>query len=276
MEKANFIDKNQIKISIGIIVYNEEEYIEYCLKNIYDFSDEIIIAEGAVDLFVKANNLKHNSSSDKTVEIIKNFLDPQKKIKFIHKEKWENKGEMRKATYDIMTGTHYLLIDADEFYLKAELDLLKETVIKNLNIIWFAFPHLHFWKDFKTITVGNQWNTIHPRLCKRLPQFGYRDDHLYGHTTVYDFARKIFVIPHMKGYPTLDVPITIFHCGYVKKANNVLMKEKFYEKRRGTEDFTWHTWKSGQPTKNKGQAKSYNGLYPEILLNHPYMLSSPC
>ena len=259
---------NPIKVSVSMIVCNEEEYIGYALKSIYDFAYEIIIVEGAVRLYMHAAK-SDGSSVDRTMDIIKNFPDPDGKI-MILKGKWENKAEMKLAAWKRMTGDYYMIVDADEMYKKEDLKKLQESVLNApKGTIWFAFSHIHFWQDFRTITIGNQWDTIHPRFCRKLNHFTYRIDHKYGHTTLFDKKINQFVIP-FKQYPTVKVDILCYHYGYVRCMNNVIAKEKFYEKRRGEEDFTWQYWRSGEPTKFNGKAVEFKKEHPEIMRGHPY------
>jgi len=47
------------KISVAIATFNEEKNINECLESVKDLADEIVIVDG--------------SSTDKTVEIVKNY-----------------------------------------------------------------------------------------------------------------------------------------------------------------------------------------------------------
>ena len=71
-----------MKISFGIIVVNGEPFIKYNLENLYPHAHEILIVEGAVEKFKHAST-PDGHSLDNTVKIIKEFPDPENKIKLI-------------------------------------------------------------------------------------------------------------------------------------------------------------------------------------------------
>lgn len=257
-----------VDTSVSMILCNEEEYVLAALESIYHFAYEIIIVEGSVKLYSHAANAD-GSSKDSTLQLIQNFPDPENKI-FIMQGLWDNKAEMKQAAWNQMSGNYYMIVDGDEIYLKDDLRLLEETVKENPQTTWFAYPHKHFWQNFRTITTGGVWDTIHPRYCKRSPHYKYNVDHPHGHTTLFDKKRGRFIIPIKGKADTLPVDIECYHYGYVKAPTNILAKEKFYEKRRGVEDYTYHNWTPGTPTKNGGKALPYKGVHPEVMLEHPY------
>lgn len=262
-----------IKLSVGIICLNEEEYIEICLKSIYQHAHEIIIAEGACQLYLDKNPdyvNKNGSSTDRTVEIIRNFPDPDNKILLVQ-GLWKNKGEQRHQTYSRMTGTHYLLVDADEIYKSEDLDIMFEYIDKNPQCCLFSIPFIHFWKEPKWQVIGEgsdpgYWNMRHPRLFKRDSRYYYDVVHDHGHTTLKDENGK-WMFPFQAPYKgnCVEIPINIYHYGYMKSEKNIMAKEKFYEARRGTEDFIWHDWKPGMPAKHSGKVIEFKGEHPEII-----------
>jgi len=160
------------KVTIGIIVLNEEEYIHACLKNIYnwDCCHEIIVVEGSTDLWREANPDTVNpdgSSKDKTVEIIKNFPDPQHKITLIQ-GRWKDKKEAREQYLNRATGDFLFLKDADEFYTYNDLEKLKNLLIAHGDEIeQLSIPHIIFWRDFdKKLTGGKFTNLVMERFWK--------------------------------------------------------------------------------------------------------------
>lgn len=86
-----------MKISLCMIVKNEEKYIEMCLKNALKVVDEIIIVD--------------TGSTDNTLNIIKKFED---KVN-LYQYKWENDfAKARNISLEKATGDWILVLDADE------------------------------------------------------------------------------------------------------------------------------------------------------------------
>ena len=83
------------KLSLCMIVKDEEQFIEQCLKSVINVVDEIIIVD--------------TGSTDKTIEIAKKYTD-----KIFH-HKWNNDfAEARNESLKHATGNWILILDADE------------------------------------------------------------------------------------------------------------------------------------------------------------------
>lgn len=108
------------KIDFGMIVFNAQPFLELNLKNIYSFANRIIIIEGPVNIYQK---MGYSTSDDGTIEIIKNFPDPEKKI-FFESGFWKEKDEMVRAQEKYFNGDWIFAIDADEFYHHEDLNKL--------------------------------------------------------------------------------------------------------------------------------------------------------
>ena len=111
-----------MKISYVMIVLNGMPFIEASLKSIYDSAYEIIIVEGAVKQCMFAANAD-GSSKDGTVEFIKAFPDPGKKVKLIQGI-WPEKCEMQNKAVKIATGDYIWLVDSDEVYKKKDIEVI--------------------------------------------------------------------------------------------------------------------------------------------------------
>lgn len=100
-----------IRLSIALAVYNEENFLESCLKSVQEIADEINIVDGG--------------SSDKTVEIAKRFkaniqITDNPKIFHINKQK----------ALEMCKGDWILQLDADEVVTKE----LSEEVVKVISM----------------------------------------------------------------------------------------------------------------------------------------------
>lgn len=99
-----------MKISLCMIVKNEEKYIKMCLENAMKLADEAIIVD--------------TGSTDKTKEIIKEFDENIKIIDY----KWEDDfSKARNISLEAATGDWILIIDADEKLL-CDVEKVRKTL----------------------------------------------------------------------------------------------------------------------------------------------------
>lgn len=215
------------KATIGIIALNEEEYIHACLKSIYnwDCCHEIIIVEGSTDMWREANpdSVKPDGSSkDRTVEIIKNFPDPQHKIKLIQGV-WKDKKEAREQYLNRATGDFLFQIDCDEFYTYNDLEKLKNLLLsKGSTIEQLSIPHIIFWHDFdKKLTGGRYTRVVMERFWKLIID-GKRIKHK-SHTEMVTANGRVLNIT--------DSGISCYHYGNIKSEDFYRNKLNFMKLR---------------------------------------------
>lgn len=117
-----------MRVNAAMIVLNGDHVLEQSLRSIYDFVDEIVVAEGPVKYW---QTMGVERSTDSTLEILANFHDPDKKLRYAS-GKYSEKDEQFQRALDLMrTQPDYLLqVDADEVWTSSSLDglnnLLKE------------------------------------------------------------------------------------------------------------------------------------------------------
>lgn len=279
------------KFSVCLIALNEAEYIEYNLKQIYDWDccHEIIIVEGSVALYPKENLSPDGLSGDGTTKLLKDFPDPQNKIKYVSgtfKDKIEQRNEYAKR----VTGTHVLVLDADEFYTTESLELLKQDVMQHPNAELFAFDfsqnmskrtYFHLWYSFKQHAVGGYWDVPHNRIYKWTPGTTYTgNDH--NHPTKPDGKKMIAY-----NVKTVETRAKCVHTGFAKSVKNQKDKNAFYVNRgEGKEKDpkvrarrqmyvdcrrAYEKWKPGQKLPHGAKVLAFDEVLPESLLDHPYM-----
>jgi glycosyltransferase involved in cell wall biosynthesis/ADP-heptose:LPS heptosyltransferase len=157
--------KKRHRFSFIMIVLNGIPFIEYSLKSIYDFAHEIIIIEGAVEDCKFAVNTD-GSSTDGTVEFIKSFPDPARKIRFLQ-GKWPEKCEMQNEALKHVTGDYVWLIDSDEVYKKEDLEKIENIIKNDCSITQVNFLLYNFWKGLDYIFTSQKFDE--PRNhCRRL------------------------------------------------------------------------------------------------------------
>jgi glycosyltransferase involved in cell wall biosynthesis len=109
------------KISAVIITFNEEKFIERCLKSIKDIADEIIV----VDSF----------STDATEEVCSKF-----NVRFV-KNNFDGFRDQKNFALSLATHRYILSIDADEVLSDLLIEAIKETK-QNLDADGYLFNRL--------------------------------------------------------------------------------------------------------------------------------------
>jgi glycosyltransferase involved in cell wall biosynthesis len=105
------------EISLCVIVKNEEKNINSFLESVKVFVDEVIIVD--------------TGSTDKTLDIIKEFIKNDDKIKiFVFDKKLDGLSEPRNFSLDKATKDWVLVLDADERLAQKDIEKIRE-IIKN-------------------------------------------------------------------------------------------------------------------------------------------------
>lgn len=269
-----------MNITIGMIVLNEEEFIEKNLKQHYNWDGadvhQIIIVEGAVKLFPKRNITDEGLSTDRTAEIIRSFPDPDKKIEFIQGY-WEDKSHQRNQyAQRVRDDTDYLLvIDADEFYPKVMQWKISQLIQQNQSIHSFLIRQRHIWKPpslsdsdlFKYEVIGGYWSVPHLRLYKWKGDSRYYENH---NELVYPDGHNLHV--RDSGFYECGLDIYLVHMGFARGEKFCRDKQDYYYNRG--EKITrpmysdcreaWFTWKKGDALPHGANVISYDGIVPEV------------
>ena len=147
-------EESKLRFSFIMTVLNGMPFIKYSLKSVYDFAHQIIIVEGAIEKCMFAAN-PDGSSKDGTVEFIKSFPDPQKKIRLLQ-DRWPEKCEMQNEALKYVTGDYVWLIDSDEVYKRQDLEKIKEILRSDSSITQVNFIPDNFWKGVDYIFVSSK------------------------------------------------------------------------------------------------------------------------
>jgi len=112
-----------MKVSVVIPVYNEEKYIKNCLDSLMNQTekpDEIIIS--------------NNNSTDRTIEIVKNY-----NVKIIS-EHFQGIGYARNAGFNSASGNIIARCDADTLPSPDWIYKIKKAFTENINVIALSGP----------------------------------------------------------------------------------------------------------------------------------------
>lgn len=117
---AETIDSRPQRISLCMIVKNEEKYLPGCLKTVHGLVDEIIVVD--------------TGSTDRTMEIARHYGAK------IYEHPWQNDFSLhRNQSIDYATGDWILILDADEELDPSEHNLIRSAIKrKNIDAITFV------------------------------------------------------------------------------------------------------------------------------------------
>lgn len=134
-----------MKLSVGLIVNNEERILGKTLDAIKDLADEIIIID--------------SGSTDSTIEIAKS------RGAKVFLEEWKGFGPQKNSVIEKCSGEWILLIDADEVVSPELKEKIKEIIEKNENKVYeINRCSVCFGKELKYGGWSNQYAT---RLWKK-------------------------------------------------------------------------------------------------------------
>ena len=192
-----------MKITLCMIVKNEEQYIEMCLNEALKIVDEAIIVD--------------TGSTDKTKELILQYGD---KVKLLESP-WKNDfAEARNKSIEQATGDWILVLDADEKILSSREKL--EEILANTEYEGFSIPIYSIVTDMQVM-----YSCVY---CKLYRNKGYR----------YEGAiHENIMIPNGK-IGALDSEVCkVIHYGYLEtnmknrkkvERNTKILKQQIKEK----------------------------------------------
>lgn len=156
------------RIAVLMIVLNEEKYLDLTLTRIYDYADQILIAEGAVkDAIARGWAGPDGRSTDRTLEILKAWSHREKVT--VVSEQWAEKSDMgNRLLKEVKPGiTHLHIIDPDEFYELAELKLIKQKLPK-IDAEVIRIGAVHYGPGGARMT-GGELNLFYHRIYRWRP-----------------------------------------------------------------------------------------------------------
>lgn len=273
---------NRPLIGASIKVFNDAEYLPYTLRSIYPYVDTIDIIEGAVELRKEHAN-PGGSSTDGTVDVIKNFPDPDGKIRLMQ-GLWASKEEIQQKLLEVNRAKWMLFIDADEILDYSSMSRTRKWCFEHQDgRVTYARPIRFFnlYHDFYHVAFS--LNPMSPWAEGGLPHpfLIWRD--IFGlnfntfHTIPADgFGNPIGRdAPYYRGKEKIIDDVFVIHVGYVKSPE--FMRQRFeFEIKRGigapglppSETPDEDPWFSHSFPEDM-VVVDFPGPFPEILDNHP-------
>jgi hypothetical protein len=221
------------KVTFGIIVLNGEPFTRYCLRSIYPFAHQIIVAEGANKASASMATISGHST-DGTLESLHRFKaeeDPEGKVIIVeHDGLWSEKDEQSRAYARLATGDYLWQVDVDEFYRPDDMRCVLKMLGDDTSITAVSFKQLTFWGGFDYIVDG--WYLKHgAEIYHRLFKWG--DGYSYAKhrppTVCSPEGINLRSIKWMDGYTMARQGVYLYHYSLVFP-KQVLYKSVYYSR----------------------------------------------
>lgn len=245
-----------------------------CIKNVYPFAYEILIAEGAVRPTSEnpgdATKMSQDGrSTDGTLEFLKSYPDPEGKIKIFTKDNnfWDGKLEMCNAAVAQATGDYIWQIDSDEFYHQYDMRRIISYLSMEQNIERVDFYANHFFGDFNHCCDETQrgWANQIPwmRIFKHTSGSKWKS---HAPPIYQDKNGKTMSQNILSRENTLSFGIKLHHYGFVSPSQ-FEFKKQYYKS--GQVDYVelldkW-TKDKNIPLVNGDRSKPFSGEHPDII-----------
>ncbi|HEX6972399.1 MAG TPA: glycosyltransferase family 2 protein, partial [Limnochordia bacterium] len=173
---------SRVALSVCMIVKDEEEHLDACLKSVAGVADEIVVVD--------------TGSTDRTVEIAK--AHGARVIEF---EWCDDFAAARNAGLEVAKGEWILMIDADETVFEEDRELLRRTVTTRQAVE-------AFWLNIHNVLDdGEEVIHAYPRLFRNRPHYRFRG-------AVHE---QIATAITEKGGKIAPSPVRLRHTGYLTR-----------------------------------------------------------
>ncbi|MGB5595969.1 MAG: glycosyltransferase, partial [Crocosphaera sp.] len=192
------------KLSLCMIVKNEEANLSKCLESVQNIVDEMVVMD--------------TGSTDKTIEIAQKFGA------VVPTFDWgDDFAEARNEALKYVTGDWVLILDADEVLNKKVAPQIKEAIAKEENLVVNLVRH--------EIGASQSPYSLVSRLFRKHPEVNFsRPYHAIIDDSVVELLKKE---SHWK---IVDLPaITVFHYGYTPGA--IASLDKYNRAQKAMESF---------------------------------------
>lgn len=260
-----------------MIVYNEEDLIQYTFPQIYDLADQIVIIDGS----------PFGPSTDATYQVLKPYLKSSKT--YYESGTYGKVFEYTNSFNTVMRNEYLkhvscdfiLQLDADEFWTWDDLEKIKDAIQID-GVTGINTGNLHFYIDVFHYLPGLGINQHH-RIVKNEPNAFYSA--LRPNSVLYK-GKHIAIATSGTFLERKD--ITCFHVGHALPWEDYKRKQsKFYYK-----NLKRNCWNvnsiaelnalTEQRDFNHPKLTEYNGPYPEYMAQairdeHPFFIRRiPC
>ena len=249
--------------------------LSLCIQNIYLFAHEIIIVEGATRAtthYWDGNTqtlTSDGTSTDNTIQYIKNIPDPDNKIRLIESNGfWNGKTEMCNEYSQIATGDYIWQLDSDEFWKHDDIVKIV-SMLENKSPYAMHFFANHFYGDFNHCIDergdgmwGNDipWKRIFKHIPKKSKWISHEPPSYMCNNVICNDADII------DKYQTLNAGIKIYHYSYVARSQ-AMFKDIFFN-----QSYNLKEWDEFQTSKNTlahgSKVYKFEGEHPSIIKSY--------
>lgn len=191
-------------ITVLMLVFNEEKFLDICLSNVIGYANKIVIVEGAVHFFWKYAH-ENGSSKDSTLKILKKWQENYPDKIEIIQGKWKEKIDMQQAGLRyVPSGTEYLhIVDADEMMSIEALICLRE-VLRNQkpDVVRLGMTH---WAEGGKKLGGGKFNLPIHRVFRWTEGFKFKEKTMnVPDPSLYKTPKEIVIQNAVQHYGHID------------------------------------------------------------------------
>ncbi|PIQ84207.1 MAG: hypothetical protein COV75_03375 [Candidatus Omnitrophica bacterium CG11_big_fil_rev_8_21_14_0_20_63_9] len=271
------------KIAACYCIYNEEEFIEYSIRSIYEAVDRIVICLGMApwSAYNSEARRKH-AQRDRTEDIVDRLAASDPKF-VVKKGVWESEVAQRQTAMECCVNEgidYYFLIDGDEVYRPDHLRVIREEVEAHPDVGTFHIKCTVLWHSFRYRipywgVKWTPWRLFKITRSRKLLGLSvpYRC-RITGPNRTNSLGPRYLIPPHKAIF---------YHLGYARATERMRLKFDTSEQQRhfvnGWFEDVWMKWPQQRSMKNL-QPLDPEGLpealpvdpsdLPELLRAHPY------
>jgi hypothetical protein len=268
----------EVKLVKCLAVHNEEDWVEFNLANCYDEFDIIRVVEGAVKGRPGSTDTGH--STDRTLELVRNFPDPDNKIELYTSRRFFKSLEEQKQTFldHANEGEWLFIIDCDEFYMEGEVNRVRKAITQRPTASEIIPTFLHFYRDFFHIKAPHpEWQPQHQRIIRYRKGLRY-----HTHPVATDAQGKCTYFTGEYQPQRFTMPgLWIYHYGHAKGKEFHEMKKEFYQSElekfklsdgtNASDKFDEKFVEFMDHTEAPDTILRFDGKHPKALETHPQM-----
>lgn len=199
-----------MKKTAFMIVYNDADYVDYAIRSVKDWVDEVVIVEGAFQITMKTGNPPR--SNDGTLDIISKHVD-NKKVFLKQVNLHEHKDHYQVGyQFAVDNGSDWaIMVDSDEVWTDRAKKLADIAMRQRNAPFELRVNELCFINDFRHWYPGT-----YPRIFRANPGGAF----VYDNEVMWNGCRgkhTVGMVPERN----------IFHYGYVRRAKRWKMKQEY-------------------------------------------------
>ncbi len=276
-----------MKITFGMIVWNGALFLEQVLRNIYDTAHKIVVVEGAVSAHLDQAG-PAGRSTDRTLEILESFPDPDDKLTVISGT-WPEKDQQCNEYMLKAEGDYVWQVDCDELYLEEDMEQIVRMLRDSPRITSVSFKCHTFFKNLHTVARGGiRWEFPFERIHRFHPGWVYTTHR--PPTIIHpEVERPLRDICPVTAEQTEDMGIRLYHYSYVTR-DQVGQKLPYYlDKPWGFDpDYMTRVWDSWDEDREGVEGRfgvhpdqslenlpngtvPFLGRHPEAMFGHPLL-----